>query len=164
MKKSIIAIVFVIIFIFFFSCSDDKELDPTQFIVVNKTDESIYDYILVYYDQEGKCLQIKNRRNDGIQLYDGKQIENNDSIKIDKYTLLPDDSPISEIHIIYTFVEYTGFLDGYFRSFRLDTVFHIIKNQINTFELPSGIKNIEVDRQNPYEYPEELKDAEPSWT
>jgi len=53
--------------------------------------------------------------------------------------------------------------DSYYVSSKLDTVYKITKGAENTIEINTSGKFISIDRQNPYEYPELIKEVQPTF-
>lgn len=164
MKRSVITIAFVTIFLFLLSCSKDgdKEAENPTMIMVVDEDFKFASHFFVYYDSEKRCKLMNEkginpadilRQNFLLNWY----IYDNQNLS---YTYHLPNKEISELYIMS---DSGSHKESIYYSFRLDTVIKIVKNTVNIIKLSNDTKEIPVDRQNPYEYPEIIKDIKPGW-
>ncbi len=130
MKKYILLLLILPLFIACSSDDNEETQDYTSFTIHNKSDVYLPNVIIGYL-VDGKYKKIVN-------LGDIRKDEISNEIKITN----------SSIKEIYLFCDYLG-------TIRADISFIISENKLNKFVLLSGIKGIAVkDKSDPLQYPQ----------
>jgi len=128
MKKILFTLLTLIVL---FSCGENKELeqDYTSFSIMQNEIEEQPNTVVGYYNN-GLCLKIAELGDLKKGVYSDEVIVNNDTLT----------------HI-YVFSDYI------YPSFKMDTVLILKKNRKSTFQLQRHTKGIEVDQNDPCQYP-----------
>lgn len=161
-RTSIITIILINCFILFSCSKNENEEIPTTLTFVNESTDSYSSYFLFYYDSKGKCRLLI----EGDSSLSASSIysSNTSFIKLD-YPIeksLPKGIDVTKLYLMRdSIIRTNSTSSGFYRSFRLDTTIVIIPYTNHIIRIRDNIKGIEVDRQDPFQYPELIKDIYP---
>jgi len=131
MKK----LLFLLFALSLFSCSKDPDLtqDYTSFIFYHSENITLPNCVAGYYDKDGFCIKI-------AELGDLSQNQRSPEITVEN----------NSVKEVFLFSDYRSPLS---RATKTDSTFILNFNHKNIFKIESWVKGIEVEKNNPKQYP-----------